>query len=103
MNISTPARATEAVLSPVILKLNKSEGRPPPVLEIDEDDLAVLVEEVLDVLAAYVGRQVAHVYPALRVGLGHICKHWPKLPLSLVQHIYSYSLYISPWIKMTSK
>lgn len=56
-----------------VLKLDEGEGRPPPILEIDEDDLAELVEEVLYVLRPDVRREVAHVYPALVVAasVGH--------------------------------
>ena len=56
------------LVSPCVLKLDECEWRPPPVLEVDEDDLAVLVEEVLNVLGPDVGREVAHVDAGLAGG-----------------------------------
>ena len=52
-------------LSPGILELHECERWTTPVLQINEDNLAVLVKQVLHVLAADVRRQVAHVDPAL--------------------------------------
>ena len=58
--------------SPRVLKFYEGKGRSLPVLEIDEDDLAVLVEEVLYVLGSDVGREVPHVDPRLVLSnLGH--------------------------------
>ncbi len=51
--------------SPRILKLYEGEWRPSPVLEVDEDDLAVLVEQVVHVLGTDVRRQVANVDASL--------------------------------------
>ena len=50
---------------PVILKLYKGEGRAAFVLEVDKDDLAVLVEEILDVSGSDVWRKVPDVYSAV--------------------------------------
>ena len=49
----------------MILELHEGERRAALVLEVDEDNLAVLVEEVLDVLIPDVRRQVADVDPGL--------------------------------------
>ena len=51
--------------SPGILEFDKGKRRSPAILEVDEYDLAVLVEEVLDILGSDVGRKVAHVDPRL--------------------------------------
>ena len=59
------------LILPWVLELDECEGRPPSVLEVDEDDLSVLVEEVLHVFAADVGRQVAHVDARLALAVGH--------------------------------
>lgn len=57
------------VCLPGILELDEGEGRPPTVLEIDEHNLAVFVEDVLNIFAANVRRQVADVNAGL---VGHL-------------------------------
>lgn len=57
--------------SPRVLELHKGEGRsPPPVLQINVPDRSVLVEQVLDVLGANIGRQVPHIDTAVIVSRG---------------------------------
>ena len=54
-----------SLILPGILKFYKCKGGAPPVLQIYEDNLAVLVEQVLNVLAPDVRGEVTHVDPAL--------------------------------------
>ena len=56
--------------SPGIVELEEGEGRPLLVLQVQEDDLAVLVEQVLDVLVPDVRRQIADV--DLGIFPGHV-------------------------------
>ena len=49
----------------MILELHEGERRAALVLEVDEDNLAVLVEEVLHVPCPDVGREVPDVYSAV--------------------------------------
>ena len=49
----------------MILELHEGERRAALVLEVDEDNLAVLVEQVLHVPGPDVGREVSDVYSAV--------------------------------------
>ena len=49
------------VYKPAILEFDESKWRSSPVLEVDEDDLAVLVEQVVDVLAPDIWGQVPNI------------------------------------------
>ena len=48
-------------------------GTVPAILEVDEDDFAVFVEEVFNILGSDVGREVAHVNP--RLVLSNLASH----------------------------
>ena len=50
---------------PRVFKFYKCKGRPPPILQIYEDYLAILVEQVLNIFTSNVRGQIPHVYSAL--------------------------------------
>jgi len=54
-----------------IFELDESEGRPTLILQIDEGDFAVFVEQILDVLGANIGREIAHVDAAVAASARH--------------------------------
>ena len=55
----------KCILLPIIFKFDKSKWRTSSIFQVDEGNLPILVEQILDVLAPDVWRQVPDVYSGL--------------------------------------
>lgn len=55
-----------------IIVLDKGERRRTTILEVDEDDLAILGEEVLDILLTGIRGEVSHIEFSVKIGRAHV-------------------------------
>ena len=68
---SSTVPGVDCVISiPGVIEFDKSERRPPSILQVDELNLSILVKQVFNVFVADVWRQVADVDP--RLAAGHV-------------------------------
>lgn len=62
--MNTKKRQKKKNYLPCVLEFNKGEWRAAAILQIDKSDFAKFMEQILNVLCAYIWRQVTDVYSA---------------------------------------